>query len=559
MDVSTLYRSSSCSHYLYMLPLAGLFYILVTICICGCTSKSYPAILLTADSLTMIAPDSAIVLLRQISPMMADEKLRTQRFYQLLCIKAADKAYLTHTSDSLILVLLDFYESTQDKDLLPDVYYYAGRIYRDLGDAPQALEYFHRALDALPDGTGSRQRPLINSQMGTLFSLQGMHDKAITCFQHALNDDKIRQDSVDILFDLQDLGFQYRNKQQIDSSLFYYRQALCMAHNLQNSCFINMISAQIAGLYKQIGQYELALKTLTPSLSYVRPQEASSIYSTASELYHRLGQTDSAIYYYKKMLEIGTVYAKQAACQGMALIAIERKQAEDAIYYSTQYQLYTDSVKKLTQTESVQKMQSLYNYQLRERENNRLEQDNLRKEIIIQAETFVCLLLLIAVYAIYYHYKKRKAELARNLRDLERAKEKKRLLNGSIQPYDWQQQQSQLLRNFQDTPICRMIEERLLEVEQRTNILSEKEWQTFEATISHFYPTFVDDLRALHPFSKYELRVCQLIKANLNPAKIARLTNHSKEAVSSTRRRMYEKAFGRKGSPSDWDEYIMSI
>ena len=32
--------------------------------------------------------------------------------------------------------------------LLPEACYYAGRFTRDLGDAPQALDYFHQALDS---------------------------------------------------------------------------------------------------------------------------------------------------------------------------------------------------------------------------------------------------------------------------------------------------------------------------------------------------------------------------------------------------------------------------
>jgi hypothetical protein len=53
--------------------------------------------------------------------------------------------------------------------------------------------------------------------------------------------------------------------------------------------------------------------------------------------------------------------------------------------------------------------------------------------------------------------------------------------------------------------------------------------------------------------------VSLLIKARIQPKDIATLTAHSKESVASTRSRLYQKVFGRKGSSKDWDDFILSI
>ena len=92
-------------------------------------------------------------------------------YYRLLCIKANDKAYILHTSDSLILPVLHYYIEKDDERHLPEAYYYAGRVYRDLGDAPQALEYFEKAAEALPEDGGYKLKSKIYSQMGTLFAV----------------------------------------------------------------------------------------------------------------------------------------------------------------------------------------------------------------------------------------------------------------------------------------------------------------------------------------------------------------------------------------------------
>mgnify|MGYP003314410296 FL=1 len=61
-----------------------------------------------ADSLCSVQPDSALALLSQLESEMQQADKATRMYYQLLCIKASDKAYITHTSDSLIQEVLQY-------------------------------------------------------------------------------------------------------------------------------------------------------------------------------------------------------------------------------------------------------------------------------------------------------------------------------------------------------------------------------------------------------------------------------------------------------------------
>lgn len=45
----------------------------------------------------------------------------------------------------------------------------------------------------------------------------------------------------------------------------------------------------------------------------------------------------------------------------------------------------------------------------------------------------------------------------------------------------------------------------------------------------------------------------------IETTEIAKLTLHSKESITSTRRRLYENVFGGKGSPKNWDEVIYAL
>ena len=80
----------------------SLLLVLLLLGFCACGHGSYPSVLLRADSLASVAPDSARVLLARWADSAGHAPERVRMYHRLLTIKAADKAYVRHTSDSLI-------------------------------------------------------------------------------------------------------------------------------------------------------------------------------------------------------------------------------------------------------------------------------------------------------------------------------------------------------------------------------------------------------------------------------------------------------------------------
>ena len=101
---------------------------------------------------------SPIALLEALKADSPQWDKATQMYHSLLTVKARDKAFITHTSDSLMLSVLNYYEHGGDKQLLPEAYYYMGSTYRDMNDAPRALEYYQKALEVLPEGASPLRR-----------------------------------------------------------------------------------------------------------------------------------------------------------------------------------------------------------------------------------------------------------------------------------------------------------------------------------------------------------------------------------------------------------------
>ena len=89
--------------------------------------------------------------------------------------------------------------------------------------------------------------------------------------------------------------------------------------------------------------------------------------------------------------------------------------------------------------------------------------------------------------------------------------------------------------------------------------LTHQDWLELAEMVNSVYSGFTEKLYNLYRMTEQEYHVSLLIKVRIQPKDIALLTAHSKESVASTRSRLYQKVFGKKGSSKDWDDFVLSL
>lgn len=99
---------------------------------------------------------------------------------------------------------------------------------------------------------------------------------------------------------------------------------------------------------------------------------------------------------------------------------------------------------------------------------------------------------------------------------------------------------------------------KFLKAEQGIKIKKE-DWQELTHSINEAYTDFTLRLLDLYPMKTIEMQVCLLIKIGVPPTQIAYITSHTKQAITSIRKRLYKKVFNMDGSPEDWDIFISSM
>ena len=105
------------------------------------------------------------------------------------------------------------------------------------------------------------------------------------------------------------------------------------------------------------------------------------------------------------------------------------------------------------------------------------------------------------------------------------------------------------------SPVYQRIKQCLVEGRSLTG----NDWAELAESVNDVYIGFTNKLYSLYRLSEQDYHVSLLIKIRIQPKDIATLTAHSKESVASTRSRLYQKVFGKKGTTKDWDDFVLSI
>lgn len=493
-----------------------------------------------------VSPDSAIAILDSLAPRALTAPRASRARHALATVKARDKAFITHSSDTTILPLIDYYSRRPASDTLrPVALYYAGRVYADMGDAPRALDYLQQALDALPANQNPRLRSCIHAQMGSLFYNQLMLDDAIAETKEGLRYDIIERNPIKETKSLQSLGFYYHVLHKHDSAGFYYNSALKRAKETKLIDIERQILRQLSMNNLVQGKCEEAerlFKSSYPNLAL--REETSTAHSIGAHIAIAKGNEEEALPYLRWLCDSGTIHGKIYALKRLAFIKMNHTNKDSALLYLSQSFKLEDSVNQNKDSERIAQIKSSYEYGIREKENALLISKNTTIKLYL---TITISLLIIAVLVIVW---KHSAHL-RRIRELNTHYAELR------ENYENSQSQSS-----ETNPKLQDIIIKFKEYSDGNIDIKESDWNDLKATIKVMYPAFNTTLQSGRYMSDLEWKVTMLIKLEFKPADIARCVHRSKETISSVRRRLFQKVFSAekgKPSPKDWDEYIRSL
>ena len=558
----------------------------------ACTQKPvYPEAMSQAIQCIETSPDSALLYLDGIpASTLQTQPEETNMYYKLLKVKVNDKLYHKHTSDSIIKEIVQFYDEYGDLHKQMEAYYYLGSVYRDLNDAPRAIKAF---LHATKLGENTKEYGLMgkaHGQICILLKRQSVYEEAEKAGRKELEYAILRNDSIGIGYSLRNIARIFHDQHELDSALYYYMKG----YEKGAMQIKNIIQSELPWIYYDKGEPEKA-KSLIVEL-FEKEQYSYNNQILLGRIYTQEGELEKARDCFNTVLDQGSLFQIQYAYQGLSELETRSGNLQAAITYANKSLAYQDSINQWTQTETIAKIQALYNFQSYKAENNRLQEENSRHQRWLLLLTCGLIILASGSYLYYNWLQRKKAKILRLARTARILKELAYRNSSTLMEDEKQMIKDLQTRSQQLEDEKSYLQKRLQEVEanlssstqQKTNDkkipphelsfinsgiyhifhqwsedsakITDEQWRELHTAIDLTYPRFTDCLLTLYPkLSEVELRICYLIKISLPIKTIAQMLNRSNPAITNARIRMYKKLKGKDGKAEFFDQFIADL
>ena len=578
-----------------------IFLLLIIMLLASCAgNRKYDDLMQRADSIMNVNDDSAKVAIRMLDGVKSQlpEFTQAQKMrYELLRHKAMNKACITFTSDSVMKEVVDYYDHHGSANERMLANYVLGCVYRDMYEAPMALEYYNKATEqadttAADCDYGTLYR--VYSQMGFLFSKQYLPYQLLDAFGKAVKYAYLAKDTLNAIINYQNRENAYSYLGNKDSVIAINLHAATMFKQIGN----NYAAAIAFGCnYNYYVEKEDTLNALKTFKAYFSTgYEGNSEYEDSKAYvlcqkgtyYMFTAQLDSAYNNLQQSLRLCKSYSiKAATTKALAQYYAKVNQPAMAMKYALQSSEYNDSDLIEARKTQLQQVQAMYDYSRNQEVAKRAEQKAKRSMQMNYMIVFACVILFLFLSYIYRKQLalKKKRIAASKLVYEDCLLKLKRLQEEKAQLVAEKDKKLAQIITEKENAISKLVSE-IHDIQNRYSLssmsdaylvlknssiykkiqciethpleeMNEEDWTELADTVEELIPNFIPMLK--NRVSDRDYRICLLIRLGIPASLMARLLNLSDAAISKSRKTMLKKLCGKVGKPKEFDEYVLHI
>lgn len=578
-----------------------IFLLLIIMLLASCAgNRKYDDLMQRADSIMNVNDDSAKVAIRMLDGVKSQlpEFSQSQKMrYELLRHKAMNKAYISFTSDSIMKEVVDYYDRHGSANERMLANYVLGCVYRDMHEAPMALEYYNKATEqadttAADCDYGTLYR--VYSQMGFLFSKQYLLCQELNAFDKAEKYAYLAKDTFNAIVNYQNQGEVYDFLGKKDSVIA-----------------INLLAAK---LFKKHGNDYAAAIAFGCNYNYYIEKKDSINAKKAFEAYNSTGYEGNSNYEDAKayvLYQKGTYYLfvnkqdsaydnlslsfkmcksysiKAATTKALAQYYAKVNQPAMAMKYALQSSEYNDSDLIGARKTQLQQVQAMYDYSRNQEIAKNAEQKaerSTRMNYMIVLSCLMLFLLLSYIYRKQIAIKKKKIAVSKLLYEDSLLKLKRLQDERAILVAENDNKLAQVIMEKENT--ISKLKAEITHIQERYSLSSvsdadlilkdssiykkikfievhpkekmcEEDWKVLADTIEEVVPNFIPVLK--NKLNDKDYQICLLVRLGFSTSLVARLLGLSDAAISKSRKTMLKKICRKEGKPKEFDEYILQI
>ena len=552
----------------------------VVLSLFGCSDRRATSVLNHADSLLSTCPDTVLVMLDSLRAERSSDMSRRQKMrLELLRADAQNKSYVNFTTDSVMREVTAYYDAHGTAQERMRAHYLLGCTYRDMGDAPRALECYHDAV-SFADTTSAdcdyKQLSRVYGQMAELFHKQRSPQFEKEALQQTIKYASKCKDILCVICCYEQFSHLYYMVGQRDSSECWSKYAYTQFQKHGYNAYSKKVLLMLMALYIESNDLNRVKVLIDEYEKYFSTEEqlnngVSNYYYYKGMYYSGINKLDSAEFFYRKLL-YKNKYSKNAEPASRGLMGVYSKlgKPDSVMKYAQMFADANDSACLVNSAEEINRANALYNYNINKRKAMVKEREADGYKNIIM----VILLIVTIIFCVFYIYitrqraknQKVKETYERTLLQYNKVSEELLLLEEDESRYVEKKEREQqdlhlslsllseteqlglwnVEQDLLDSPVVR----RLRTLVDKGQIASDKELDDFVNTMFTYQPDFCIRLKSMAVLTHTELLVCLLSKMNFKTSSIGVLLGLSKQRVSNIRSRANGVLFGQKGANS---------
>ena len=528
----------------------------------------------TAASQTSPAggPQGALHLLDSVQHQARTAWPKADRMrYEVLLAEAMNKSYVSFTTDSVLKQVVRYYDRHGSSNEQLKAHYLLGCAYRDMGEAPAAINAWQEAVDCADTlSTDCDYNTLyrVYGQMAEIYLAQQLYTDEIHAYQQYSHFAKKAGDTYAYL----------RGKELLLHP--YYQQ--------QDTAAVFRLTKEMRNIYLENGMEAAAARVLPTAISIVvqfgmfeRADSMMQIFESQSGLFNGSGMIakDYELYYQSKgffFLGTGrldsaeTYFRRLVNCQhqiegfrGLKSLYEKKHQTDSIIYYG---RLYDDAINlAFTQidADAVQQASALYNYHRNQTKVDTQSKKALHVKRGILWVTGLVLLVWILAYTIFrrkYNASLQHASELENLHEsqqqqLTALEEENSELRGQNQRFQYSNNEkdiinSAIVRQFKKQARLILTQRVKGKEKNQDNTIPESGWLELRETVRQSLPSFYSTITSTVHLSKQEYRACILCRLDFKGNEIAALLGTLDSRVSKLKEIISSKLFEQNDTAS---------
>jgi tetratricopeptide (TPR) repeat protein/DNA-binding CsgD family transcriptional regulator len=450
---------------------------------------------------------------------------------------------------------LDIYISLNIKHMAGRMLLEIGTYYMKTSDYPKALENFSKSLELFRKAGHKTGMACCYGSMSDLYNLQKDYNTSIEYLQKAIGLTSSKQDKA---FMFNSISENYRLLGNYNKALLYFDSIVPIFKEIDDFVGLYNTYLSFGNIYFNLKNYNKASEYFKISEYYANQLKNQDyiLYARAnlSELYVKINQPDSAIFLLKKVVDsnkpINDIALKQIVLKTIFEAYEKKGDLKSALEYYKKYKSISDSSTKQLCDQNLLDIQTKWEVDKKNEQIKLLNKNNqiAKHQFIIYSTGFITIIILVLLIILYRHRKNREKRLILEV-ELKKSANKINLKNRELT--------HKAIILTQQEQILLGIKEKLLNVEAENNsakeavlsVLSNIDIQLRQNTMDDFekyfievHPTFYVNLKQKHPeLAPAELKVCALLRLNLNSKEIASITNKTIRSVETIRTNIRKK------------------